>query len=289
VKRCLSCGGCFDDPGWRCPSCGGAPAVRDGHPVFAPELGEGDGSDAEYLDDDLMAAEPRHFWFRSRRRLILWALRRYLPQARRFLEIGCGTGFVLAGLREAMPALALVGSEVRVEGLARAAARLPGVTLLQMDARRIPFRSEFDAIGAFDVLEHLVEDEAVLVEMREALRPGGGIILTVPQHPFLWSAVDDFSRHKRRYTRSSLAAKVEKAGFRVVRAASFCAPLLPLLLLTRSWPRLRPSRFDPAAELRVSPALNRVLGAVMAAEERLIRAGASFPVGGSRLLVATRL
>jgi SAM-dependent methyltransferase len=288
VKLCLACRSPFSDPGWKCPSCGAIPQAREGCPVFAPELSHGDGSDAEYLDDELVAAEARHFWFHSRRRLILWALRRYLPQAESFLEIGCGTGFVLSGVREALPRLALAGSDVRVEGLARAGRRLPGVALLQMDARRIPFRGEFDAIGAFDVIEHLVEDEAALREMHEALRPGGGIILTVPQHPFLWSAVDDFSRHKRRYTRRELVAKVEKAGFEVIRATSFNALLLPLLLFTRTWQRLRPAEFDPAAELRVGPALNGMLGALMKVEERLIRSGLSFPAGGSLLLVAKR-
>jgi SAM-dependent methyltransferase len=57
--------------------------------------------------------------------------------------------------------------------------------LFQMDARKIPFESEFDVIGAFDVLEHIEEDEKALAQIFHAVLPGGGLILTVPQHRFL--------------------------------------------------------------------------------------------------------
>src|SRR6266545_4042215 len=89
-----------------------------------------------------------------------------------FLEIGCGTGFVLSGIRKAFPELILSGSEIFSEGLNLAAERLPGVELFQMDARRIPFQEEFDVIGAFDVLEHVKEDEEVLSQMYQATRKG---------------------------------------------------------------------------------------------------------------------
>lgn len=66
-----------------------------------------------------------------------------------------------------------------------------------MDARRIPFEGEFDVIGAFDVLEHIEEDERVLGQLNAALRSGGGIIATVPQHQWLWSEMDTVSGHRR--------------------------------------------------------------------------------------------
>ena len=93
---------------------------------------------------------------------------------------------------------------------------MPGVTLFQMDARFVPFEEEFDVIGAFDALEHIKEDEDVLREIFRATKEGGGIILTVPQHPFLWSQMDEISHHYRRYTRRGLIDKVQRAGFEVV-------------------------------------------------------------------------
>src|ERR1041384_8013479 len=115
------------------------------------------------------------------------------------MEIGCGTGYVLSGIRQAFPDLRLSGSEIFSVGLTFAAERLPGIQLYQMDARQIPFREEFDVVGAFDVLEHVTEDEEVLSQMYQATRKGGGILLTVPHHPFLWSSLDVHARHVRRY------------------------------------------------------------------------------------------
>ena len=63
-------------------------------------------------------------------------------------------------------------------------------------------------IGAFDVLEHIADDELVLSQMHQAVRKGGGIILTVPQHSFLWSEIDEYSRHVRRYSVSELKLKL---------------------------------------------------------------------------------
>ncbi len=138
-----------------------------------------DGFDPEGFDA-LAALEHASFWFRSRNRLIVWTVRHYFPDAQRLLEIGCGTGFVLEGLRRAFPNLSLVGAELHAGGLRHAAKRVPGVELMQFDARNIPFGGEFDVVGAFDVLEHIDADEEVLAEMHTAVRPAGGIVLTVP-------------------------------------------------------------------------------------------------------------
>ena len=115
----------------------------------------------------------RNFWFRARNKLIIWALRRYFPNAATFLEIGCGTGFVLAGVRQAFPKLRISGSDIFTEGLVFARERAVSVSLFQMDARCIPFTEEFDVIGAFDVLEHIEEDVDVLRQMFKSTRVGG--------------------------------------------------------------------------------------------------------------------
>jgi hypothetical protein len=120
--------------------------------------------------------------------------------------------------------------------------------------------------------------------MRDAVKPGGGVLITVPQHPWLSSEVDEFSRHRRRYTRSALRDKLEAAGFEVVRMTSFVATALPILWISRQLPR----KFDPAREMRISPVANAIMGSLLALEHRIIAAGISLPAGTSLVAIARR-
>jgi SAM-dependent methyltransferase len=190
--------------------------------------------------------------------LIIWALRRYFPEANTFFEIGCGTGFVLSGIAQALPQLSLCGSEIYSTGLTFAVQRLPSATLFQMDARKLPFAEEFDVIGAFDVLEHIEEDQLVLAQMYQVVSPGGGIMLTVPQHAFLWSQADEYACHVRRYEAGDLKKKVMQAGFTIERTTSFVSFLLPLMALTRFRKRQPAAEYDSMAELKIHSLVLRI-------------------------------
>lgn len=227
------------------------------------------------------------FWYRARTRLIVAALRRHFPAAQSLLEVGCGTGVVLAGLREAAPRLRLVGGDLFPEGLEVARRQLPDdVELVELDARHVPYESEFDVVGAFDVLEHLDDDSAALEGMRRAARQG--VIVLVPQHPRLWSALDEVAHHRRRYTRRGLVAKVRAAGLEVVAASSFVTALLPVMLLARAARRLAGRPYDLFAELEPPRPLNAAFERILDGERFLIERGVSLPVGVSLLLVARR-
>lgn len=236
----------------------------------------------------LARVEAGNFWFRARNRLIVWAIRRYFAAPAKILEIGCGTGYVLSGIHDAFPGANLSGSEASCVGLGFALQRVPGASLFQMDARQIPFRNEFDVVGAFDVLEHIPEDEQVLREMWAAVRPGGGIVVTVPQHAFLWSAVDEVAGHVRRYRTQDLVVKISRAGFRVIRATSFVSLLLPLMMLSRLRRKDAPGDRVAQEELALHPAINMVLEGILDVERLLIRLGVLFPAGGSLLIVAVK-
>jgi SAM-dependent methyltransferase len=215
-------------------------------------------------------------------------VRRYFHEAQSFLEVGCGTGFVLQGLREALPELELTGAELYAEGLQVARQRVPDARLLQLDARHLPFEAEFDLVGSFDVLEHIEEDEVALASIFRAVKPGGGVLITVPQHPRMWSAADEFGKHVRRYTRHDLVAKLGRAGFRVERVTSFVSLLLPLMAVSRLTHSRLDESYDPLAELQRSRPVDMCLEVVMQVELSLIRAGVPLPLGGSLLVVARR-
>lgn len=286
INHCIRCGsGRIRDS--CCLDCGYQPVCVSGFPAFAPDLAHNASGFDPDLHRQLAQLESRNFWFRARNRLIVAALRKFAPTLRRFMEVGCGTGFVLAGIRQAYPDVQATGSELFVEGLAHAAHRLPGVDFIQMDARAIPYRDCFDAIGAFDVIEHIQEDATVLAEMHRALVPGGLLILTVPQHAWLWSAQDVHAHHVRRYTRKELQGKVRATGFTPLWTTSFVTLLLPLMLLSRRG-GTQTAASDPFREFRIPRWLDQLLFAAMRVEIGLIKLGVPMPLGGSLILVARK-
>jgi SAM-dependent methyltransferase len=245
-----------------------------------------DGYDASYFRR-IAEKEPQSFWFRARNRVIVSAVRRHFPEARSMLEVGCGTGFVLAGLHDAFPEMRLVGSELFAEGLEIARRRLPvEVELVVADVHAMPYDGDFDVAGAFDVLEHVDDDLGALKGLRRAVQPGGGVVLTVPQHPALWSAADTFAHHVRRYRREDLLQKVRLAGFEAVEATSFVTTLLPAMMISRVAHRVVRRPYDPIEEL-VPGRLNVLFERLLDLEGKLIERGHSLPFGGS-LLVAAR-
>src|SRR4029079_3494335 len=100
----------------------------------------------------------------------------------------------------------------------------------------------------------------VLRQMHQALRPDGHILVTVPQHMWLWSRYDEIGCHYRRYTRAELREKLREAGFAIVREASFNSCLIPAIFLSRMISfRERKKDADALEELKLSRAANAVL------------------------------
>lgn len=245
----------------------------------------GDGFIPEFFEA-LSVSESKSFWFLARNKIIVSCLERSLLENDSFLEVGCGTGFVLEAIAKKFPNLQLVGSEYFSEGLPFAHARVPRATLIQADAREMPFANEFDAVGAFDVLEHIEDDAAAISSLYRTTRSGGFIILTVPQHPWLWSSTDEQACHHRRYTRKELLGKLKAAGFQIEYATSFVTFLLPVMFASRMLKRS--SNRAPLSELALGPVLNVLFGAVMTLERLFIRCGISFSYGGSLLVVGKK-
>jgi SAM-dependent methyltransferase len=258
-------------------------------PIFSPDLAQNSHGYNVSFFALFAPQEAVHFWFRVRNSLIIWALGKYGARVASFMEIGCGTGFVLQGIASCFPQISLVGSEICPEGMAFAAERIKGRgEIMQMDARHIPFVAEFDAVGAFDVIEHIEEDDVVLQQIYRALKSDGLLLLTVPQHRWLWTATDANACHVKRYSMRELHNKVTLAGFTIVRSTSFVSSLLPFMLISRLFKREKTENAELLTEFRINPILNRIFEAFLRLELWLIRRGVSFPVGSSRLIVAAK-
>jgi SAM-dependent methyltransferase len=267
-----------------------APRSRSGvgdyqHHRLGEEAGGG-GFDPDFFAR-LATVEARSFWFRARNMLIVRLVSERLDPKERFLEVGCGTGFVLAALSREC-GLQVTGGELFAEALEYAQLRVPEAEFAQIDATAIPYEEAFDGVGAFDVLEHVEDDLAAIRGLRKAVRVGGHVFITVPQHPWLWSAFDDYSCHVRRYRRSELVNRVRQAGLTPLRITSFVSSLLPLMALSRWHQRLRRKERDPIADLTQPAVVDHLMERALRLELSLISRGANLPVGGTLVLVARR-
>jgi len=293
-RRCLACAAeqIIDDnervwpPGWRCPGCGQVVAESAGFAALAPELADKISGIDPSAFKMLAAVEDEHFWFVARNELLVGLITRFFPDARRFLEVGCGNGAVLRAVAQLRDWKRLVGSELHPSGLAFAQTRLPGVEFVQMDARHIPASDAFDLVGAFDVIEHIADDQRVLDQIRGVLAPGGGVIIAVPQHPWLWSRADEIAYHERRYCRGELERKLRQSGFEVLFSTSYTCLLLPMMIASRLLRRDGGTNEGVEQEFALDPRINGLFTAILRAEVRLTLAGLRWPVGGSRVVVA---
>jgi SAM-dependent methyltransferase len=235
---------------------------------------------------DLYHLEKIHWWFISRLKLIIWCLNKKVGNFSTFLDIGCGTGFVLQGINSRFPSAKLFGTEYYREGLSFARKNIVTAEFSQLDAKKMDKSSMYDVIGAFDVLEHIDEDQMVINNLAKALRPKGSLIVTVPQHKWLWSATDEYACHQRRYCRKEILDKIKESGLCVTYYTSFVFLLFPLMIVQRNRNSL--TNYDPLSEFKISKTINAALRFVMVVELFLIKLGLRFPIGGSLLIVAQK-
>lgn len=183
--------------------------------------------------DRMAELDGLHWWYRARREILasLIGRRIELPKDARILEIGCGTGHNVLMLQrfgdvdaiEIDPAARALASE-RL-GKPVGDAPLPGLPGVEDGA--------YDLVAILDVLEHVEADVEALKSIARKLKPGGRILITVPAHPWMWSAHDEVNHHKRRYTRRSLREAVADAGLRLDMMSWFNSLLFPLAAAAR--------------------------------------------------------
>ena len=225
----------------------------------------------------------RHWYFRGRLSVLLGVLAGVLPaRPCRLLELGCGTGNVLQDLGrfgeavgvERDPDLRAVGCAA---GLDIRAGALP-------DDVPIP-DAWADAVLLLDVIEHLDDDVAALRRAREAVRPGGIVMVTVPAYAWLWSGHDVALGHRRRYTRRGVRAALEAAALRVEHLGHFNTVLFPAIAGVRLAKRVVGANGHDLH--RPAPLVNEALTRLFALERHVaLRPG--LPFGASILAVARR-
>lgn len=183
------------------------------------------------------------------------------------LDIGCGDGTAAATAAPLLRGHRVVGVDWSQDALTRARTHLSSTVRGELGGGGLPFRTAAaDAVLFSEVIEHLVDPDAALEEIRRVLRPGGHLMLSTPNLAAWYNRVllaagvqpvfsevslrgihgrpgTEVVGHLRLYTARALREFVAASGFEVVRleGAPFHGvprPLRPLDRLACSRPSL---------------------------------------------------
>jgi SAM-dependent methyltransferase len=248
-------------------------------------------ADAPVLDEryfDVMADQARdHWWYRARRALMADLLAGELAPGATVVDVGCGTGDNLGAL-DGVAGRTVAGVELS-EYAVRHAPRSAGGRGRAGVARaeHLPFPTACaDLVTSMDVIEHL-DDDAALAEYRRVVRSGGLVLLTVPAYQWLWSDHDTWAAHRRRYSRRTLVAAVERAGLLTRRVTYFNSFLVPPAAVLRRTPARRLVKGEQDEVGASSAAVDRVMTGLAGLERRWARRRA-VPFGLSIVCLAGR-
>lgn len=246
----------------------------------------------DFLYHQFADIERDHWWFRARRKVVAEVLRHRLPACptRRILDVGCGTGGMLEMLTAFGPTVCGMDMSADAIAFCRERGLESKARLLQgkLPDDLPPEASQWDLVTAFDVIEHLDDDRAVLRDIRGVLAPGGVLVVTVPAFNFLWGPHDDLNFHKRRYSARMLRESLTDSGFRVEYASYFNTWLFPVVAAVRVLRRAvsfgKPT--EPKSDFFMPrPAVNAALTRLFESEAALVPR-IPLPVGVSLIAVA---
>ena len=223
-----------------------------------------------------------HFWWRAREDFVQDILRS-LAKEQGFgpiLDVGCGDGLGFDVWRR-------YGEPEGVEpdaGALSCLGRSKGLV------HQVPFGPAFSPgkryglILMLDSLEHMPDCGAVLGRARELLAADGWLLITVPAFLWLWTSHDDLNEHVTRFTKKTLRAELEAAGFQVATLRYFYQWLVPCKLAARAREHLgkratRPPSLPPRWLNRLAYGLSRLEWSTY---------GRTFQMCGSSLLALAR-
>jgi SAM-dependent methyltransferase len=229
---------------------------------------------------------PDYWWYQARAQQLAAFFGPYVGRGDLMLDVGSADG----------PSVSWVDASVRRVPLDLDPRGLPPGAGVSADVMRLPFREgAFDAVGAFDVLEHCEPEAAALAEVSRVLRPGGRLLLTVPAYTWAWSSHDVHNAHRRRYTRPRLERALTDAGLDVLRASYAFAAVFPLFAAQRLGSRARDRLVRRPATLaqdvvtvpRLPAAGERLLLALSGIDRKLL-ARTDLPFGSSVFAAAVK-
>lgn len=241
--------------------------------------------------DIMRSVEDHYWWYQALRQHVADSIK---PVTSEFslLDAGCGTGGMLATLRQRFPRAVLTGIDASEHGVELAAGRELNARLATASVHDLPFPAEsFDFVLSLDVWSAVGIDDALAVhETHRVLRQGGRLILNLAAFEFLKGGHDYAIDVDRRYTRRQVRTLLEGAGFQIERLTYWNTTLLPPIALLRWLSRMRLARAPEKvrSDFRSLPSsVNTMLKRVAALELSASR-HLSLPFGTSVFAIAQK-
>ncbi|HJQ71497.1 MAG TPA: class I SAM-dependent methyltransferase [Blastocatellia bacterium] len=228
------------------------------------------------------------WWYDGMRAVTAAILNNHLKRSERLrlLDVGCGTGYSLAWLRERLGA---EGFGVDLSRLAAEFWRERGLdTGAVASAASLPFVSAaFDLVTCFDVIYQLDFDEArsAVREMRRVLKPGGLLFIREPAYQWVRGPHDVAVGTRHRYTLGELRRLLDSEGLTPRRATYANTLLFGAATAHRLMSRL--TRAEGSDVKPVPEWMNRGLAAALKLEARLLKR-VTFPFGLSAIALAEK-
>ncbi len=222
----------------------------------------------EQLYRKFFEVETSHWWFVARQEIVHHIVRTQtsLTHGANVLDVGCGTGAVLASFSKDFNAFGTDTSPLAIEYCKQR--RIEKAFVCSLDTFPFP-NLRFDLILLLDVIEHIDDDQGIVNQAARLLKPGGYLLITVPAYEFLWSHHDEINLHKRRYVKKRLGNVVEQAGLSLSLLSYFNTFLFPLALLGRLSENLLGSTKDRTLDIPPS-FVNSLLGYIFSMEKFLL-------------------
>ena len=150
------------------------------------------------------------------------------------LEIGAGRGALGARLAMRYRYVGVEPDELSCEAAKEMLGRVGSGEMVCGDVSALPEDDVFDAVCAFEVLEHIEDDAGALRAWRERLRPDGRLLMSVPLYQRRYAAADRFVGHFRRYDPEPLGELLRETGYADVKLMTFGFPLGHVLEKSRN-------------------------------------------------------
>lgn len=127
---------------------------------------------------------------------------------------------IAPGLRPRLPIAGTHFVDASVPAVAKLRER--GANAVVGLVTKLPFPAGvFDPVCAFDIVEHVEDEDGALSEISRVAAPGAALLLSVPLHPEHWTPFDDLVGHRRRYEPDRLLRKLAEHGLAVERSAAY--------------------------------------------------------------------